>query len=129
MSKNMKAFLARVSSDEKLIEQLKAAKEYDEVLALAKEIGMELTLADIEPVPESDELTEDELNTISGGDTTGYCICVAAGGGGGKHDGDTYGCACVAYGEGGDGKDDHFVCWCVGYGDGNNTIEDGDILY
>lgn len=129
MSKNMKAFLTKVSSDENLIEKLKAAKEYDEVLALAEEIGMELTQADIEPVPESDELAENELNTVSGGKATGYCICALAGGGGGKENGDTYGCACVGYGQGGDGSIDSFTCWCVGYGDGNNTIEDGDILY
>lgn len=129
MNENLKAFLARVSGDEELIERLKAAAEYDEVLAIAKEIGIALDLSDIEPAPEAEELSEDELNTVSGGKTTGYCICALAGGGGGKDDGDTYGCACVGYGQGGNGDIDSFICWCTGYGDGNNDIEDGDNIY
>lgn len=62
MSENLKAFLAKVSADAQLIERLKAAKEYGEIIALAKEIGVELTLADIEP--ENSELSEEELNVV-----------------------------------------------------------------
>ena len=82
MSENLKAFLAKVSADAQLIERLKAAKEYGEIIALAKEIGVELTLADIEP--ENSELSEEELNVVSGG-KSGGCFCVLAGGGGGKN--------------------------------------------
>ena len=90
MRENLKAFLAKVSADALLIERLKAAKEYDEILALAKEIGVELTLADIEP--ENSELSEEELNVVSGG-KSGGCFCVLAGGGGGKNGrDDVYGC-------------------------------------
>jgi len=116
MSENLKAFLAKVSADAALIEQLKAAKEYDDVLALAKQIGVELTLADIEP--QGNELSEDELNAVSGG-KSGGCFCMLAGGGGGKNGrDDVYGCACVAYGQGGDGSKDDFTCFCALGGEG-----------
>lgn len=116
MSENLKAFLAKVSADAALVEQLKSAKESDDILALAKELGMELTLADIEP--ESSELSEDELNAVSGG-KSGGCFCVLAGGGGGKNGrDDVYGCACVAYGQGGDGSRDDFTCFCALGGEG-----------
>ncbi|MBE5781794.1 MAG: Nif11-like leader peptide family natural product precursor [Clostridiales bacterium] len=116
MSENLKAFLAKVSADALLIERLKAAKEYGEIIALAKEIGVELTLADIEP--ENSELSEDELNAVSGG-KSGGCFCVLAGSGGGKNGrDDVYGCACVAYGQGGDGSKDDFTCFCALGGEG-----------
>lgn len=116
MSENLKAFLAKVSADAALVEQLKSAKESDDILTLAKELGMELTLADIES--ESSELSEDELNAVSGG-KSGGCFCVLAGGGGGKNGrDDVYGCACVAYGQGGDGSRDDFTCFCALGGEG-----------
>lgn len=116
MSENLKAFLAKVSADAAFIERLKAAEEYDDVLALAKEIGVELTLADIEP--ESGELSENEMNVVTGG-TSGGCFCMLAGGGGGKNGrDDIYGCACVGYGQGGDGSKDDFTCFCALGGDG-----------
>ena len=116
MSENLKAFLAKVSADAQLIERLKAAKEYGEIIALAKEIGVELTLADIEP--ENSELSEEELNVVSGG-KSGGCFCILAGGGGGKNGrDDVYGCACVAYGQGGDGSKDDFTCFCALGGEG-----------
>ncbi|MBQ3484826.1 MAG: Nif11-like leader peptide family natural product precursor [Clostridia bacterium] len=116
MSENLKAFLAKVSADAALVERLKSAKESDDILALAKELGMELTPADIEP--ESSELSEDELNAVSGG-KSGGCFCVLAGGGGGKNGrDDVYGCACVAYGQGGDGSRDDFTCFCALGGEG-----------
>lgn len=50
---------------------------------MAKKIGAELALADIEP--ENSQLSEDELNTVSGG-KSGCCFCALAGGGGSKDD-------------------------------------------
>lgn len=126
MSENLKAFLAKVSADVQLIERLKAAKEYDDILALAKELGMELALADIEP--ENRELSEDELNAVSGG-TSGGCFCVLAGGGGGKNgQDDIYGCACVAYGQGGDGDKDDFTCICALGGEGVIDVMPDEII-
>ena len=93
------------------------------VIALAKELGIELTEADF--AQPDGEISEDELETINGGGcpTAGTvnnsCYCAAAGGGGGKQkDEDIWGCACVAYGQGGDAKDDHTTCMCVLYGHG-----------
>lgn len=126
MSENLKAFLAKVSADAQLIERLKAAKEYGEIIALAKEIGVELTLADIEP--ENSELSEEELNAVSGG-KSGGCFCVLAGGGGGKNGrDDVYGCACVAYGQGGDGSKDDFTCFCALGGEGVIDVMPDDII-
>ena len=93
-------------------------------IALAKELGIELTEADF--AQPDGEISEDELETINGGGcpTAGTvnnsCYCAAAGGGGGKQkDEDIWGCACVAYGQGGDAKDDHTTCMCVLYGHGD----------
>ena len=105
------------------------------VIALAKELGIELAEADF--AQPDGEISEDELETINGGYTitkhddcgcpisgsstteSNFCYCAAAGGGGGKQKGeDIWGCACVAYGQGGDAKDDHTTCMCVLYGHG-----------
>lgn len=116
MNENLKLLLAKVSADALLVERLKAAKEYDEIIALAREIGVELTMADIEP--DNSELSEEELTAVTGG-ATGGCFCVLAGGGGGKNGrDDVYGCACVAYGQGGDGSKDDFTCVCALGGEG-----------
>lgn len=62
-------------------------------IALAKEYGVELTEADFQPVPTDGELSDSELEAVSGGDT---CICVV--GGGGTKDKYHETCACVAPG-------------------------------
>lgn len=126
MSEQMKAFLAKLSADEKLAERLKAATNPDDVLALAKELGCSITLEDIQGNPADAELSEDELEAVSGGTRTGGCACMLAGGGGGKNDaGATYGCACAAYGQGGSGKADDFTCWCAfgGAGNASNIVD------
>ena len=129
MTENLKKFLEAVSKDEALRAKVNALESNKEtamagVIALAKELGIELTEADF--VQPDGEISEDELETISGGGcpTAGTvnnsCYCAAAGGGGGKQkDEDIWGCACVAYGQGGDAKDDHTTCMCVLYGHGD----------
>lgn len=129
MSDHLKNFLSTVSADEQLVERLKAATEYEDILAIARELGIPLSMNDIDPTPDPAELADNELETISGGKTTGRCFCALAGGGGGKQDNETYGCACVGYGQGGVGELDSFICWCVGAGNGNNSIDDGDTIY
>ena len=117
-----------VSKDEALQAKVNALESNKEtamagVIALAKELGIELTEADF--AQPDGEISEDELETINGGGcpTAGTvnnsCYCAAAGGGGGKQkDEDIWGCACVDYGQGGDAKDDHTTCMCVLYGHG-----------
>ena len=128
MTENLKKFLEAVSKDEALQVKVNALESNKEtamagVIALAKELGIELTEADF--AQPDGEISEDELETINGGGcpTAGTvnnsCYCAAAGGGGGKQkDEDIWGCACVAYGQGGDAKDDHTTCMCVLYGHG-----------
>ena len=128
MTENLKKFLEAVSKDEALQAKVNALESNKEtamsgVIALAKELGIELTEADF--AQPDGEISEDELETINGGGcpTAGTvnnsCYCAAAGGGGGKQkDEDIWGCACVAYGQGGDAKDDHTTCMCVLYGHG-----------
>ena len=128
MTENLKKFLEAVSKDEALQAKVNALESNKEtamagVIALAKELGIELTEADF--AQPDGEISEDELETINGGGcpTAGTvnnsCYCAAAGGGGGKQkDDDMWGCACVAYGQGGDAKDDHTTCMCVLYGHG-----------
>ena len=124
MSENLKKFLETVSKDKALQDKVKAFGSDREaaltgLIALAKEIGMDLSMADFE-APEG-ELAEDELIAVSGGaGADGVCFCAAAGGGGGHmlDDDATFGCACAVYGQGGDGKDDHIVCICFISGGG-----------
>ena len=111
MSENLKAFLRRVSGDALLTERLKAAADYDAIIALARELDLPLTLADIEPP--SNELDEEELEAVTGGER----VCGCAVGGGGVAEGDKPACACVVYGHGSDG-DGGYTCICPvgGYG-------------
>ena len=129
MTENLNKFFEAVSQDEALQAKVNALESNKEtamagVIALAKELGIELTEADF--AQPDGEISEDELETINGGGcpTAGTvnnsCYCAAAGGGGGKQkDEDIWGCACVAYGQGGDAKDDHTTCMCVLYGHGD----------
>ena len=128
MTENLKKFLEAVSKDEALQAKVNALESNKEtamvdIIALAKELGIELTEADF--AQPDGEISEDELETINGGGcpTAGTvnnsCYCAAAGGGGGKQkDDDIWGCACVAYGQGGDAKDDHTTCMRVLYSHG-----------
>ena len=124
MNENLKKFLEMISKDETLKQKVLACKDLEKddevrsVVALAKEMGIELTEADIIVEKEAeDELSEDELTAVVGGSG---CGCPIVGGGGGKddRDGHTYGCACVGYGQGGDGSvnDTNCVCYVDGCG-------------
>ena len=109
MTENMKCFLAKVSEDKALAE--KASKlEKDELIVLAKEMGVNLTEADFAQT-ESD-ISEGELNSVTGG---GNCYCVAGGGGtDGEKDS---ACACVFDGWG-RSTERHERCVCAMAGGG-----------
>ncbi len=117
MTENMKKFLELVSKDETLKQKtlafndMEVADAISASIALAKELGIELTEADFAKEKSGGELSDDELDAVAGG---GGCGCLAAGGGGGtdENDGNTYGCACVMYGQGGDGRHDDKNCVC-----------------
>ena len=57
--------MEKVSKDEKLLERLRSAAGYEQVLEMAKESGMELSMADI--APQACEMTEGELEALNGG--------------------------------------------------------------
>ncbi len=73
MSDNVKKFLEMASKDENLknklmeLEKKEYAKAIQEAIALAKEHGMELSEADFAKDKASSELSDDELNAVSGG--------------------------------------------------------------
>ena len=63
---NAKEFLKKIAEDEALKERL-AGKEPEEVLAAAKELGMECTREELEEVAKSMELGPDEMGDVSAG--------------------------------------------------------------
>ncbi len=113
MTENMKKFLETVSKNEALCAKVGAMGK-DELIALAKELGIELTDADLEK-PAVQELGDDELDTVAGGSDVN---CVCAMGGGGTKDDDDKTCACVLAGAGytkGTNRE-RCVCGFAGYG-------------
>ena len=73
MSENMKKFLEMVSKDENLKQKamafndMETEKAIQAGIALAKELGIELTEADFVKKESSNELNDDELDAVSGG--------------------------------------------------------------
>lgn len=111
MTENMKCFLEKVSEDKALAE--KASKlEKDELIVLAKEMGVNLTEADF--VQTESDISEVELTSVTGG---GNCYCVAGGGGtDGEKDS---ACACVFAGWG-RSTERHERCVCAMAGGGGS---------
>ena len=69
----LKAFLAKAKDDQSIQEKLKAAADSDAVLAIAKDAGFMISVDDLKNA--QSELTEDELEGVSGGFTAFYqCI-------------------------------------------------------
>lgn len=111
MTENMKRFLEAVSKDEELTAKV-GTLGMAELIALAKELGIELTEADF--AKPTGELDDDELDAVSGG---GDVSCACAMGGGGTKDSNDKTCACVLAG-GGYSKQggERCVCGFAGYG-------------
>ena len=63
---NAKEFLKKITKDEALKERL-TGKEPEEVLAAAKELGMECTREELEEIAKSMELDRDEMGDVSAG--------------------------------------------------------------
>lgn len=109
MTENLKKFLETVSAQEELGKKASAASK-EELMAMAKELGLELTEADFEQ--KSAELSDDELEAVSGGSS---CSCPMSGGG--KQDGDDDVCACNLTGLGYDIRMNiRCLCQFDGYG-------------
>ena len=111
LSENLQTFLEMASKDESICARVNAANQ-EELIAIAKELGVELAKEDFAAC--TTELDDDELKTVSGGSDVN-CVC-AMGGGGTKDDNDKT-CACVLAGVGyTDEKSERCLCGFAGYG-------------
>ena len=112
MTENMRRFLEAISRDEALTAKIGAMGK-DELLALAKALGIPLTDADLEKHAVQ-ALDDDDLDTIAGG---GDVSCACAMGGSGTKDENDKTCACVMAGAGYSKNGiDRCVCDFAGYG-------------
>ena len=112
MNENLKKFLEMVSKDAELTSKVGAEKDVNVLIAMAKEMGIELTASDFEKPVE--ELADDELDTVAGG---GDVSCACAMGGGGTKDSNDKTCACVLAGAGySKSGRERCVCGFAGYG-------------
>lgn len=114
MTENCKAFMELVSSNkeyaEKLMEINKNYPEKDgnmpELIKFANTLGIALTEDDFKEEDETYNLSDDELEAVSGGGTVvnsrnssaGYSDCFCFMGGGGTSDENQKTCACIAAG-------------------------------
>ena len=122
MTENMNKFLELVSQNTELAAKVNVADK-NELIAMAKEMGIDLTEADF--AQQAAELSDDELDAVAGG---GVCVCVAGGGGskkGASDDAKKYwngldACACVLGGMGYYGNGDRIRCTCMVGGNGSN---------
>ena len=111
MSKNYQKFLEELSKSKELVDKANAAKDVNELIALAKELGIVLTAADFE---KDCELSDDDLDAVAGGSDVS---CACAMGGGGEKDSNDNVCACVLAGVGYDSyKSERCLCGFAGYG-------------
>ena len=68
----LKAFLAKAKDDQSIQDKLKAAKSPEEVVTIAKDHGHEFSAEHLSG------LSEEELESMSGGfDTPNLCCCTA----------------------------------------------------
>lgn len=116
MTDNMKKFLELISSNEELTAKV-SGTSHEETIAIAKEVGIELTDADFEA--QSCEIGDDELDAVSGGDK-----CYCAMGGGGTASAGQQTCACVMGGAGFTKTGGINRCWCAVGGSGSNAAMD-----
>lgn len=112
MTENMQKFLTAVTQNDEMYSKLNEATKED-LIAMAKELGIELTEADFEQKPA--ELNDDELDAVAGG---AACYCPMTGVGV-ANTAKADSCGCVM-GGGGQWSDKSCRCACVGYGQGED---------
>ena len=113
MTENLKKFLEQVTKDPILTQKVNAEGDPQKLIAIAKEMGLELTEADLQK-KSVEEIDDDDLDTVAGGSDVS---CACAMGGGGEKDSNDKTCACVLAGAGYDkiGRE-RCVCGFAGYG-------------
>ena len=94
MVENLKKFFEEVSQNEELAAKIGNEKDVNVLIAMAKDMGIELAAADF---MECNELSEDDLDVVAGGVDVS---CACAMGGGGTKDSNDKTCACVLTGAG-----------------------------
>lgn len=128
MTENMKKLLELTSENEELKDKLSNVSR-KEVIALAKEYGIELTDADFAAQTGGEELSDDELDAVAGGKE---CSCLLGGGGTGEDKTWTLTCACVG-GGGGEMNTKYYTgnnkarCACVAAGYGGDHPLNNDL--
>ena len=111
MNENLIKFFEAVSKDEALSEKISSEKDVNVLIALAKDMGIELTADDFKKPA---ELSDDDLDSVAGG---GDVSCACAMGGGGTKDSNDKTCACVLAGAGySTSGRERCVCGFAGYG-------------
>lgn len=115
----MKEFVELIKTNPEVREKVEALcknKEATEAdfIALAAEYGITITEEDFEQKPADGEMSDDELEAVSGGSK---CICVIAGGGTGDASHAT--CGCVGLGFAFHGTEEDNCCICTLFGAGN----------
>lgn len=93
MTENLKKFLETVSKSDELTARIGSMGK-EELITLAKELGIELTENDF---VQKSELDDDDLDAVVGGADVS---CACAMGGGGTKDSNDKACACVLSGAG-----------------------------
>lgn len=116
MTENMKKLLELASNNPELQEKLSNSTK-ENIIVLAKEVGVSLTEADFEAL--QGEIGDDELDAVAGGDK---CYCFA-GGGSSRVDERCHSKTCVCVG-GGSGRTGGGAsrCTCVGAGFGYDIL-------
>ena len=114
MSEKMKKFL-EVLSEDKELKRKATDMSKEELVALAREKGIELMDEDFE-VPEG-ELSEREMSDVAGG---GECYCFVGGGGTEDSNGNICVCVLLGIGENDDFNPDTHRCFCPQYGYGHD---------
>lgn len=94
MSENIKKLLELASSNRELADKVNSASK-EELVAIAKEQGIDLTEADFE-APKG-TVGDDELDVVTGG---AACYCGGGGGGTGEEIRKDKTCVCILYGHG-----------------------------
>ena len=68
----LKAFLERAKVDTSIQEKLKAAKDIETAVEIARSAGFEITSDEIINSSDHEELSKTELESLAGGGGTGY---------------------------------------------------------
>ncbi len=114
MTENMQLFLKKASEDKELAQKVSEEKDINVLIAIAKDLGITLTEEEFNENTAPNELSDDEIDAVTGGSDV---ACACALGGGGTKDNNDKTCACVLAGAGytRTGRE-RCVCGFAGYG-------------